>query len=76
MIVRSRLGAFFFGFVLDDIFKSTVHRAINRTGVERYSMPLFFGTDYNVRLEVRLAAFIIFFSLEALKNNIFQSHPK
>ena len=39
---------------LDDIFKSTVHRAINRTGIERYSMPLFFGTDYNVRLEVSL----------------------
>jgi isopenicillin N synthase-like dioxygenase len=38
----------------DDVFKSTVHRAINRTGVQRYSMPLFFGTDYNVRLEVSI----------------------
>ena len=37
----------------DDIFKSTVHRAINRTGVRRYSIPLFFGTDYDVKLEVR-----------------------
>jgi hypothetical protein len=36
----------------DDIFKSTVHRAVNRSGVRRYSIPLFFGTDYNVRLEV------------------------
>ncbi|KZT69579.1 Clavaminate synthase-like protein [Daedalea quercina L-15889] len=35
----------------NDIFKSTVHRAINRSGVERYSIPLFFGSDYNVRLE-------------------------
>ena len=34
------------------IFKSTVHRAINRSGVRRYSIPLFFGVDYDVRLEV------------------------
>ena len=38
----------------DDVFKSTVHRAINRSGAERYSIPLFFGTDYDVRLEVRV----------------------
>lgn len=35
----------------NDVFKSTVHRAINRNGIRRYSIPLFFGTDYDVRLE-------------------------
>lgn len=35
----------------NDVFKSTLHRAINRSGQERYSMPLFFGTDYDVLLE-------------------------
>ncbi|CAK5284499.1 unnamed protein product, partial [Mycena citricolor] len=38
----------------NDVFTSTVHRAINRSGVRRYSIPLFFGTDYDVRLVVRL----------------------
>ncbi|KAL4069974.1 hypothetical protein V8B97DRAFT_569991 [Scleroderma yunnanense] len=35
----------------NDVFKSTVHRAINATGKKRYSIPLFFGTDYDVKLE-------------------------
>ncbi|KAI0793028.1 Clavaminate synthase-like protein [Irpex lacteus] len=35
----------------NDVFKSTVHRAVNRSGQERYSIPLFFGTDYDVKLE-------------------------
>jgi isopenicillin N synthase-like dioxygenase len=35
----------------NDIFKSTVHRATNLSGLERYSIPLFFGTNYDVLLE-------------------------
>ncbi|EJU03023.1 Clavaminate synthase-like protein [Dacryopinax primogenitus] len=35
----------------NDVYVSTVHRAINRTGQERYSIPFFFGTDYDVKLE-------------------------
>ncbi|KAJ4494668.1 hypothetical protein C8J55DRAFT_497317 [Lentinula edodes] len=33
------------------IFKSTVHRAINRSGVCRYSIPLFVGANWDAKLE-------------------------
>ena len=45
-----------FSVTVDDVFRSTVHRAINRSGVERYSIPSFFGTDYDVKLEVNTLA--------------------
>ncbi|KIM69976.1 hypothetical protein SCLCIDRAFT_18973 [Scleroderma citrinum Foug A] len=35
----------------NDIFRSTVHRATNRTGVHRYSVVLFIGSDRDVSME-------------------------
>ncbi|OAX38439.1 Clavaminate synthase-like protein [Rhizopogon vinicolor AM-OR11-026] len=35
----------------NNVFKSPTHRAINRNGVDQYSIPMFFGTDYDVNIK-------------------------
>ena len=35
----------------NDLFAATPHRVINRTGRERYTIPFFFGTNYDTMIE-------------------------
>lgn len=34
-------------------FKSTLHRVMNRPGVDRYSIPFFFNPDFDTRIDPR-----------------------
>jgi len=36
----------------NDMYKSTVHRVVNRTGDERYSVPFFFSVNYEEKVTV------------------------
>ncbi|KAJ9219823.1 hypothetical protein DTO169C6_7814 [Paecilomyces variotii] len=42
----------FFAFWTNGIFRSTLHRATNLTGEERFSVPFFFGVDYDATISV------------------------
>jgi isopenicillin N synthase-like dioxygenase len=35
----------------NDRFKPTVHRVLNTSGAERYSIPFFFNPDYDTKVE-------------------------
>ena len=61
----------------DDVFKSTLHRVVNSSGSHRYSIPLFFNGDHNVKLEVSIWLFyeILSSSLQAIPSCVSETRP-
>jgi hypothetical protein len=52
----------------DDIFKSTFHHTINRSSLHHYSIPLLFGMDYHIKLEVSIVPFMHNMTLMTVEN--------
>lgn len=44
----------FFMRLTNDLYKSTVHRVVNRGDQERYSVPFFFSINHDLVVEARI----------------------
>lgn len=48
---------------IQGVYRSTVHRVVNRTNKERYSVPFFFSVNYEEEVEVNLYFLVILVTL-------------
>jgi hypothetical protein len=58
-----------------DDFKSIMHRASDKNVVDRYFIVMFFGTDYEVNIEVRLSDIVALAAPDADAVHYSQSTP-